>query len=102
MGASYAAALGRAARDMTPEDTLAWASYNFAIAALADGNLTQAYSWFDIFNGGGAPSARRVQALLAALIMVAPSERFAYWPDHALLWLGQADLGEMSHARLAA
>ncbi len=102
MGASYAAALGRAARDMAPEETLAWASYNFAIAALADGNLTQAYSWFDIFNGGGAPPVRRVQALLAALIMVAPSERFAYWPDHALLWLGQADLGEMPHARLAA
>jgi hypothetical protein len=102
MGLPYAAALGRAVRDMRPEEVLAWASHSFAIVTIADGDLAQAYDWFDIYSRSGKPDSSRIQSLHAALAMAAPSERFAFWPDHALRWLEQADLGDYPHHRLTA
>jgi len=102
MALAYAAALGSAARDMRPEEVLSWASYDFSVVALADNQLATAYDWYDIYNGSGADNPAKQQALLAALMMVAPSERFAYWPNYASQWLEQADLGILDHARVAA
>ncbi len=99
---TYAAVLGRGARSLAPEEVLSWAAFDIALAALADGNLSDAYDWFDIMSASGLPSARQVQSLRAALTMAAPSERFAFWPVHALQWLEQADLGEYSYARVTA
>lgn len=102
MALTYAAALGAAARDMPPEDVLSWAAYPFALISLADNNLPSAYDWYDIYAQSGTEEPGKVQALQAALMMVAPSERFAFWPDHALRWLEQSDLGDFPHQRLTA
>lgn len=69
---------------------------------MADNNLPSAYDWYDIYAQSGTEEPGKVQALQAALMMVAPSERFAFWPDHALRWLEQSDLGDFSHQRLTA
>jgi len=99
---AYAAALGRGTRDMKAEDVLAWASYNFAVTALADGNMFAAYDWFDTYSRSAEPAPARVQALQVAIMMAAASERFAFWPEHAFRWLEQADLGDLSHTRLTS
>ena len=102
MGLTYAASLGAAARDMRPEVVLSWAAFPFALISLADNNLPYAYDWYDIYTQSGTADPGKAQALQAALMMVAPSERHAFWPDHALRWLEQSDLCDFPHQRLTA
>lgn len=97
----YAAALGRATRAMPVQDGLAAASADMALVALAAGDLEKAANWYGIAQGSGSARLGRLQALRAALTVIRPSERFAYWPAVSLVWLEQADLGEFPHARLA-
>lgn len=102
MALAYAGTLGHAVRDMRAEEVLTWASRSFALASLAGGYLGHAYEWYDIYSLGAPPSPLESQSLVAAIMMAAPSERFAFWPEHALGWLEQADLGEIPHERLTA
>jgi hypothetical protein len=102
MGPAYAAALGFASRDVLPEEVLTWASRAFAVTALAARNREAAYDWFDIYARGGKPSQAAAQSLRAAMIMVGPSERYAFWAGQSLEWLAEADLGNISHERLTA
>ena len=97
---SYAAAVGRAARVLSPDQNLARSAYDFSVAAAADGNLNDAYGWFDVMSADGLPSPAQSQALRAALTIATPSERFAYWPEHSMRWIEQADLGEFSYNRV--